>query len=144
VVEPEQEETVALHRRWLSEDPRIGERGVDELLEFARRQGAVHREWRFGVRAEDGTLASLTKLWSDGTTAQIEDVYTAPEHRNRGFARAAVSHAARVGRGAVPGLVFIVADADDWPQQLYARIGFRPIGLTCAFHRELGAPPLVG
>jgi hypothetical protein len=32
-------------------------------------------------------------------------------------------------------LVFIVADAGDWPQYLYRRIGFEPAGRTWALHR---------
>ena len=32
-------------------------------------------------------------------------------------------------------LIFIVADDDDWPKDLYARLGFDPIGRAWAFTR---------
>jgi hypothetical protein len=34
-----------------------------------------------------------------------------------------------------PELLFIVADDNDWPKDLYARLGFEPVGRTRAFHR---------
>jgi predicted GNAT family acetyltransferase len=74
-------------------------------------------------------------LYSDGTVAQVEDVYTVPEERNRGHARKLVTKATEVARASGHELVFIVADADDWPQHLYRRIGFAPIGRTWALHR---------
>ena len=41
-------------------------------------------------------------------------------------------------------LVFIVGDEDDWPKDLYVRMGFRPIGRTWTCLREAvsagGAP----
>ena len=67
-------------------------------------------------------------LYSDGTVAQVEDVYTVPEERSRGYARRLVTKAAEVARADGHELVFIVADADDWPQRLYRQIGFEPIG----------------
>jgi hypothetical protein len=33
--------------------------------------------------------------------------------------------------------VFIVADDDGWPKQLYARLGFDPIGRMGMFHRDV-------
>jgi hypothetical protein len=32
-------------------------------------------------------------------------------------------------------LIFIVADEDDWPKDLYARLGFDPVGRAWAFTR---------
>jgi hypothetical protein len=34
-------------------------------------------------------------------------------------------------------LVFLVADANDWPQRLYRDIGFRDAGLMYRFRREV-------
>jgi predicted GNAT family acetyltransferase len=66
--------------------------------------------------------------------AQIEDVFTAPEARRRGFARALITHAVQQALAGEHDLVFIVADDNGWPKQLYRRIGFEPIGRSWAFH----------
>jgi predicted GNAT family acetyltransferase len=87
------------------------------------------------VTGEHGSLAAITVLYSDGSVAQVEDVYTVPEERNRGHARALVTKAVEVARAVGYELVFIVADADDWPRHLYRRIGFEPVGRTWALHR---------
>ena len=39
------------------------------------------------------------------------------------------------------GELVIVADDNDWPKELYARIGFRPIDRTREFHLDLHATP---
>ena len=79
---------------------------------------------------------AITKLRTAGGIAQVEDVYTVPEARGRGFARALVSHAVELARAGDPDLIFITADDNDWPQQLYARIGFRPLGRIWLFHHN--------
>jgi predicted N-acetyltransferase YhbS len=43
----------------------------------------------------------------------------------------AVEEARRAGAD----LVFLVADDKDWPKQLYARLGFEPVGLAYKFIR---------
>ncbi len=73
-------------------------------------------------------------------TAQLEDVYTAPEERGRGHARALVTHAVAEARQKDPDLIFIVADDNDWPKHLYGRIGFEPIGWTWSFHDSRSGP----
>lgn len=64
---------------------------------------------------------------ADGPVAQVESVVTDPEARGRGLARAVVSTAVRVALDHGATLVFLVADADDWPQEFYARLGFVPV-----------------
>lgn len=73
-------------------------------------------------------IGSYADLYSDGETAQIESVNTLEEFRNRGLASAVVLHAARLAQAEGHDLVFLVADADDWPMQLYQRLGFEEIG----------------
>jgi GNAT superfamily N-acetyltransferase len=89
-----------------------------------------------GVRSGDGRLVAVSKLRSDGRTAQVEDVYTVPEARGRGFARALISRAVELARDGGHGLIFIVADDDDWPKLLYGRLGFRSVGHLWQFHRD--------
>jgi predicted GNAT family acetyltransferase len=61
-------------------------------------------------------------------------VYTIPQARGRGYARALVSHAAAEAWKAEHELSFIVADDNNWPKQLYRRIGFEPLGRTWLLH----------
>ena len=65
----------------------------------------------------------------------MEDVYTAPEARGRGYARALVCRAVELARSGGHDLVFITADDNDWPKLLYERLGFRPLGRVWQFHR---------
>jgi predicted GNAT family acetyltransferase len=88
------------------------------------------------VRSTDGALLAITKLRTAGNTAQVEDVYTTPEARGRGFARALVTRAVELARAGDHDVVFITADDNDWPKQLYARIGFRPLGRLWLFHHD--------
>jgi GNAT superfamily N-acetyltransferase len=90
---------------------------------------------RFFVGRSDGVDAAVTTLYSDGVTAQVEDVATLRGHRRRGLARATVSAAIDAAVDMGHELVFIVADDDDWPKQLYGRLGFDPVGRTWAFTR---------
>jgi predicted GNAT family acetyltransferase len=96
---------------------------------------------RFFVAAEAGVDATVTTLYSDGTTAQIEDVATLRAHRRRGLARAAVSFAIDAALAMGNELVFIVADAEAWPRELYARLGFDPIGDAWNYVRQVPEPP---
>ena len=75
----------------------------------------------FGVTVE--TLPAFRK-----ELGLPEDVGTLEEHRGRGYASAVVLHAAELARRAGADFVFLVADAQDWPQHLYRRLGFEPIG----------------
>jgi len=83
---------------------------------------------RFFVGSVDGVDAAVTTLYSDGATAQVEDVATLRDYRRRGLARAAVSAAIDAAVEMGHRFVFIVADDDDWPKELYGRLGFDPIG----------------
>jgi ribosomal protein S18 acetylase RimI-like enzyme len=67
--------------------------------------------------------------------AEVCDVGTHPSHRGRGLARAVVTAAVAAARGDGADLIVVTADADDWPRQLYARLGFEPVGLIERFRR---------
>jgi GNAT superfamily N-acetyltransferase len=91
---------------------------------------------RFFVGADQGVDASVATLYADGSTAQVEDVATLRAHRRRGLARATISLAVDAALRDRHALVFIVADADDWPRRLYERLGFDPIGHAWNFTRR--------
>jgi len=138
VVELSEEQMVDLMRRWLTEErPGVIAEGLHQVTEYNRREGRVWNERRLGVIGDRGTPVTVAKLRSDGNIAWVEDVYTAPEARGRGYARAVVTRATDIARSAGHDLTFIVADDDDWPKELYAQIGFRPIGTTRTFHHDV-------
>src|SRR4029079_19216333 len=90
---------------------------------------------RFFIGASGGVDAAVTTLYSDGVVAQIEDVATLRDYRRRGLARGTVSAAIDAALEMGHTLVFIVADDDDWPKDLYARLGFDAVGRAWAFTR---------
>jgi GNAT superfamily N-acetyltransferase len=113
---------------------------IREVLASADRIATVGNARHFAV-LEEGVVASCADLYSDGRTAQIEDVATVPEFRGRGYASAAVLTALAAALSNGHDFVFLVADDDDWPKELYARLGFEPLGRTFAFLRKPDRPP---
>jgi ribosomal protein S18 acetylase RimI-like enzyme len=89
-------------------------------------EGAI--EQRCFARLVDGAVVSSCRLYSAGTTAQIEDVATVPEHRQRGYAEAVVTRATSEAL-ARHDLVFLTAVDGRWVKRWYERLGFRQIGL---------------
>jgi ribosomal protein S18 acetylase RimI-like enzyme len=130
-----EDEVLELMRRWYGADaPTTNE--IDQLIDYGRRDSRALGDRLLGVRSGDGRLVAITKLRSDGGTAQVEDVYTVPEARGRGFARALIGRAVELARDGGQDLVFIVADDGDWPKLLYERLGFRRVGFLWQFHRD--------
>jgi RimJ/RimL family protein N-acetyltransferase/predicted GNAT family acetyltransferase len=78
---------------------------------------------RFFAGFADGQIAAYCELRSDGRTAQIEDVATLPAFRGRGLGRAVVQFALEDAQR-THDLVFLEALEDDWPRELYAKLGF--------------------
>lgn len=98
----------------------------------------------FGAGEPGGEPASMCALFLDEDVggrrvATVEEVGTLVAHRRRGLARAvvsaAVSHADRWGAE----LIVVPADADDWPQLMYAGLGFEPLGRQVTLTRRLRA-----
>lgn len=112
------------------------ERTVTEVIAADRLQAAVGRARRFAAFADD-RVASFCTLYTDGRTAQVEDVATLEEYRGRGLAQAVVTLAVREAWEAGDDFVFIIADADDWPKELYRKLGFGDIG---HFHQAQKLP----
>ncbi len=107
---------------------------VEQLLE-AKLAIARAVEARFFAVLADGRVVSYADLYRDGRTAQVEDVATLEAHRGRGYASAVVLRAVEAARHAGCDLVFLVADADDWPKELYRRLGFDDLGRYVKFIR---------
>ena len=86
----------------------------------------------FGARA-DGEIGAYCELYSLAGTGQIENVLTLQRHRNRGLARALVLQALAASRAAGNDLTFLLANRDDWPKELYRKLGFDEVGLIYDF-----------
>jgi ribosomal protein S18 acetylase RimI-like enzyme len=86
----------------------------------------------FALRA-GGEVASYTDLYQDGAEAQVEDVGTLPEHRERGYATAVVLAAIAAARADGAEFVFLIADLEDWPKELYRKLGFDELGYFVKF-----------
>jgi N-acetylglutamate synthase-like GNAT family acetyltransferase len=137
VVEADQDAVSALMRRWVADDPTMTPETLDQVVAATAREGCVRAARNFSIRDEAGEVVAMTKLYSDGVTAQVEDVYTMPEWRNHGCARRLINRAIAVALEDEHELVFIVADDDGWPKHLYSQMGFDPIGRMAMFHRDL-------
>jgi ribosomal protein S18 acetylase RimI-like enzyme len=73
---------------------------------------------------EGGLPVAFTQLVHDGRRAEITQVYVHPDHRGAGRGTA-ITCAAIAAAGARDEL-WICADDEDRPKNLYARLGFRP------------------
>jgi GNAT superfamily N-acetyltransferase len=89
----------------------------------------------FAARA-DGRLVSECSLFSDGRTAEVDAVTTMEAYRGRGLAKAIVARAVDAAYAAGHDLVFLLADDDDWPKELYRKLGFEEIGRVWELLRE--------
>ena len=132
--EVEEEAVRAVEAQTIAAEP-FGEPGIVQQMLAAR--GAFGRAGagRYFAAALDGVDACHTTLYSDGVVAQVEDVGTLEAARGHGLARAACSAAIDAALAAGHEFVFIIADDNDWPKDLYARLGFDPVGRPWAFTR---------
>ena len=95
---------------------------------------------RQGVRVlavrERGQAIAFAQLQRNGPSAEITQVYVHPDKRGHGLGtsltRAAIDSAGATGD------LWIVADDEDRPKELYARLGFRPVWRTMEFTRLPG------
>jgi ribosomal protein S18 acetylase RimI-like enzyme len=138
VVDLDEEQMLGLMRRWgLEERPQASADEVEQISEYNRREGKLWNERLIGALDGDGNPVSVTKFRSDSVIGWVEDVYTAPEARGQGHARMLVTYATEVLREGGHELVFIIADEDDWPKELYAKLGFQPVGLLHTIHLDV-------
>jgi GNAT superfamily N-acetyltransferase len=96
----------------------------------------------FGA-GEDGGLQSMCELFLDPDVegvrmAMVEQVGTLPGYRERGLAKAVVGAAIAAARDWGAELITVPADADDWPQIIYAGLGFETVGTQVQFTRRGG------
>jgi len=82
---------------------------------------------------EQDRPVGFAQLEREGGAAEITSVFVHPDQRGRGLGTA-ITRAAIAAAGEVSDL-WIVADDDDRPKELYARLGFRPVWKLVDFLR---------
>jgi ribosomal protein S18 acetylase RimI-like enzyme len=132
VQQVDRKEVESLRLALMKEHPWITPEAAPQLLELDRRIAEVHRDRSFAAR-HDGKFASCCRLYQQDGVGQVENVETLPQGRNQGLARAVVLAAIEASREDGDELIFITADATDWPQKLYERLGFDEVGISLGF-----------
>jgi ribosomal protein S18 acetylase RimI-like enzyme len=127
VREVDEEELRPARRRLLESEPWATEEILEQLFR-AKSLIGERVEARFLGVPVDGEIVSYADLYLDGGDAQVEDLGTLPEHRGRGYATAVILAAIQIAREKGAEFVFLVADAEDWPKELYRRLGFDELG----------------
>ena len=117
-----------------------GAAAVDQLYELDRRYGEVAGD-RWFVAPAEGEPMSACRLLRDGNgIGQVEEVGTLTAARERGYAKATVLAAIAAAQEAGDETIFLTAEAADWPQLFYARLGFETVGeITVLRRRPLSA-----
>ena len=88
------------------------------------REMAFRRAARVLAVLDGGVPVGFALLEHEGDSAEIAQVYVHPGHRGRGIGTALT----RAAIGAAVGVrdLWIVADDEGRPKELYSRLGFRP------------------
>jgi GNAT superfamily N-acetyltransferase len=97
------------------------------------REVAVRRSVQVLALREGGAPVAFAQLERDGDAAEITQVYVHPDYRGAGRGAAMTRAAIEAARDARD--LWIVADDEDRPKDLYARLGFRPAWTTMEFLR---------
>jgi ribosomal protein S18 acetylase RimI-like enzyme len=124
-------EVAGLRRRLIAESMQPGqvdfEATVDQLLALDRRYSERCGD-RWFVAPAESEPASACRLYRAGGIAQVEDVGTLLDCRERGHAKAIVLAAVAAAQAAGDKSIFLTAEAADWPQLMYAKLGFEVVG----------------
>jgi GNAT superfamily N-acetyltransferase len=106
---------------------------VQQELAVARRLSRAG-EMRFFAAFTEGSIGSFCELYSDQNgAAVVRSVATLEQYRRAGLARATVSRAVIRSKALGHDLTFLRAVHDDWPKNLYGKLGFDAIGMIYRF-----------
>ena len=112
---------------------------LHRLVLTAQRRRAAAGARCFGAGEGSGVQSMATLFLDDAggrRVAMIESVGTLVAHRERGLARAVIGAAIAAAQAWQAELILVPADADDWPQVMYARLGFAPLLRQVALTRR--------
>jgi ribosomal protein S18 acetylase RimI-like enzyme len=128
VEEVDYDAVAGLRLAWHLEDYDGSE--YDEF-KIAAREVAMTREVRVLAITDNGEPIAFAQLERAGDGAEITQVFVHPEHRGRGCGTAMTRAGILAARDAAD--LWIVADDEDRPKQLYERLGFQPVWTTMEF-----------
>jgi GNAT superfamily N-acetyltransferase len=100
---------------------------VDQLFELNRRYAKAGGD-RWFVAPDAADPRSCCCLLTDGRIGQVEEVGTREDSRERGHAKAIVLAAVAAAQADGDAPIFLTAEAADWPQLMYANLGFETVG----------------
>jgi GNAT superfamily N-acetyltransferase len=132
------DEIVTLLDAWNAEEH--PDQPPEALADVSRgsRRGYERLPWQHFVATDaDDRAVAMCSLLVRGRVAQVEDVYALPEARGLGLGRAVTATAIEIARAGGHEVVFLLADDEGWPKQLYGKLGFAPIGRRVALHRDV-------
>jgi ribosomal protein S18 acetylase RimI-like enzyme len=109
---------------------------VQQILEHRRDVRRAIPTQYFAAEVE-GRLVAHAELYSEDGVGQVENVFALPDYRGRGLARSLVLRGVAESHAAGNDLTFLVADADDWPRQLYERLGSETVGRYARFLKHV-------
>jgi ribosomal protein S18 acetylase RimI-like enzyme len=139
VDEVDYDSVLAMRIAWHREDfPDLDSR---DYIENAR-EVAMTRNLRVLAAVEGGEPVGFAQLERIGAAAEVTQVYVRPERRDGGRGTA-ITRAAIEAAGDVDDL-WIAADDEGRPKELYARLGFRPAWTSMEFIRVPGVAGFTG
>jgi GNAT superfamily N-acetyltransferase len=106
---------------------------TDEMVAVKRAKTPALRFWIARDGADD--VGYFSSWPGEGGVGLVEDLFTLPERRGRGVARALMHRAVNDARRRGAGPVVIGADPADTVKTAYARMRFRPVCLTWSWLR---------
>lgn len=103
--------------------------GLAEQIQAVRRANADRVD--YVLAWEEGAAVGFLHAWPgvDGV-GLVEDLFTRPDRRNRGIARALIHACVARARARGARAVLIGSDPEDIPKSIYARMGFEATCLT--------------
>ena len=137
VVETTFEELHEHYVRWDIEDHKTKAEEAKTLADSMTVVAAA-ADWRLFAGKVGSEVTGWCELFSEDGVGQVENVSTYSRHRGLGVARSVVIRALEESKVAGNDMNFLVADDEDWPKELYLRLGFEPVGYLYEF---LLAPP---
>jgi GNAT superfamily N-acetyltransferase len=116
-------------------DSPFDEQAVEAMMRSRLLKTPPVRHW---LAYAEGQPRAYCASWEglDGV-GQVEDLFTHPDYRRRGLATALIHRSVADCRERGAGPVVIVADANDWPKQMYAAMGFRPVAVVRSYGKDI-------
>lgn len=125
-----------IHEAWVELDMnerKMSRTEAEMLWDSMKDVTARVTDLRIFAGSIDGKIAGWCELYSEDGVGQVENVSTFKSAQGRGVARSVIAGALKESEGSGNTLDFLIADDDDWPKELYGRMGYQPIAYWYEF-----------